>query len=553
MVIRPSDYRRPVDSDLFYSTGAWRHATPIDDLKHWSRDAPNKTAIVTKYADARPDQRVSFATLHSRVAATATNLVRLGVHKSDVVSFQLPNWWQFTVLYLACNQVGAIANPILPFMREHELEFILNDVNSRLLFVPGLYRGYDYVEMAAHLRKRVNSLEYCFQVGARAAGALPSFEDEFLHDSGHPNLRRVDPPTPTGPDDIAVIKYTSGTTGQPKGVLHTHNTLYATCRAVPEMMHVGHDDVIFMASPLVHMSGFLYGMLMPIMCGMTAVYQDIWDAKGMVQAIEDEKCTWTMGATPYVIDLLAELSRSGRAVTSFRSFACSGAPIPRDLGAKCEEHGFALFPVWGMTETGSVTFVGPGTPEQYRHVSDGRPSPWMRIKVVGAGGVELPPGVTGALRVRGASVCLGYLNRPDLTEASIDSDGWLDTGDLARLLPDHKHIQLEGREKDIIIRGGENVPVVEIEGILRRHKRVRDVAIIGYADERLGERALAVVVPHGAAPSLEDLLECLRLEKVAKYYWPERLAIVESLPYTASGKVRKAELRARLTPRLTGT
>jgi cyclohexanecarboxylate-CoA ligase len=544
-----SDVRRPLGVERFYTSGAWRSQTPLDDLARWARETPDKTAIVTRTADLGQQSQLSFAQLQRMVDLTALGLRNLGVKSGEIVSFQLPNWWQFSALYLACIRIGAVANPILPIMRSREVRYILEEVGSRVLFVAGHYRSFDYVEMARQLCDDVATLDHCVVVGESSDSGFASFERDIIAAAGHDVSTQMSlDAEPARADDVAVVKYTSGTTGQPKGVLHTHNTLYATTRPVPELMGLDGSDRIFMASPLVHMSGFLYGVLMPITWGMTAVYQDVWSGEGMAKAIEDERCTWTMGATPYVIDLLDALNHGEYDISSFRMFACSGAPIPRDLVRRCEPHGFSLLPVWGMTETGAVTFVDRSTPPKLAASTDGHPSPWMEAKVLGDGGVEALPGATGSLRVRGASTFVGYMHRPDLTDAVLDGDGWLNTGDLASIDTDG-YVRIEGREKDIIIRGGENVPVVEIEEVLLRHPHVRDVAIIGYPDPRLGERALAVVVPKGESPTLDSLLATLSAAGVAKYYWPERLEILPCLPYTPSGKVRKAILRQQFTER----
>jgi cyclohexanecarboxylate-CoA ligase len=231
---------------------------------------------------------------------------------------------------------------------------------------------------------------------------------------------------------------------------------------------------------------------------------------------------------------------------------CAGAPIPSPLVEATKVHAAdELIAVWGMTENGATTLTRPGDPVSLVADSDGRPTEWMELRVVGEDGDEVAVGEVGRLLVRGASQTVGYFKRPDLYEAALTAadDGrepWFDTGDLARRRDDGG-IRIAGRTKDLVIRGGENVPVVEVEAVLFGHAKVREVAVIGYPDERLGERACAVVVPDGEAPTLTELTEWLGGAGMAKQFWPERLEIVEEMPKTPSGKIQKFHLRERFS------
>lgn len=532
-----AEYSKP-----FYESGAWRRRTTLDDLHDQARVQPSTPAIVNHYSSGEPQYTLTWGELDDAVRRAALGLVDLGVARGEVVAFQLPNWWQFSVIYFACVQVGAIALPIMPIMRKREVGQALAVVGSRVFIVPARYRHYDYVGMALELRDSLNALEHVFVIGeGDPPEGAKSFASYFLErDADTERYAELDQRA-AKPDEIAVVKFTSGTTGEAKGVLHTHNTLFATTRAIPELMQLDSSDVVVMPSPLVHMSGFLYGLLMPMTWGMKAVYQDVWDGPTMLKLINQEGATWTMGATPYVIDLLETLRAEQTTLRGFK-FSCSGAPIPRHLTASAEKVGVHLRPAWGLTEAGAVSFVAMSDPLEKAENTDGKASPWMEIKVSGDDGNTLPAGEEGALLIRGASRCLGYFDRPELTAAAIDDNGWLDTGDRGSL-DDDGYVRVTGRDKDIIIRGGENVPVVEIENALYKHENVREVSIIGYPDSRLGERCLAIVVPQGNPPTLPELLAHLEALGVAKHYWPERLEIVSEMPRTDSGKIQKFRLR----------
>lgn len=542
----------PETAAKYRALGAWRDRTTLDDLHDWADADPDAVAIVTKYVTAGTQRTVTVGELDDAVRRCALGLLDLGVSRGDVVSFQLPNWWEFSVLYHACAQVGAVANPVGMIARKQGAEHNLRAGRSRLFFVPRRYRRHDYVSMALELRQSVPTLEEVVVVDTErqppGTGITRSFSDFFLHhDLGDGDRSRL-ASLATGPDEISLLKYTSGTTGEPKGVLHTHNSLYAATCPVPDMMELDASDVVAMAAPMVHMSGLLYGVLMPITGRQKCAFIDRWDAEALARTIEAERATWTIGATPYVIDLL-EFMASGPEVdiSSLEIFTCSGAPVPRYLGAMTRERlGAELRGIWGMTETGGVTFAPRKDPLGKADLTDGTTPAHEELKVVDDSGQPVPAGVQGLLMARGASTFQGYYERPALTAETLGADGWVNTGDIASLDADG-YVQISGRAKDLIIRGGENVPAVTIEDALYQHPDVHEVAVIGYADDRLGERAMAVVVPRDGTPTLASLTAFLDQLGVATHFWPERLEIVEEMPHTDAGKIQKYKLRERFS------
>ena len=348
---------------------------------------------------------------------------------------------------------------------------------------------------------------------------------------------------------MSELQFTSGTTGEPKGVMHTANTINAGTLAFATTANLSADDSILMPSTLAHQTGFLIGIVLPLTTGMKVVYQDVWDPEVFCRLADDEQITFSAGATPFVNDIVAACQRRGRRLTSMRSYVCAGAPIPSPLVEATRSDAIdELIAVWGMTENGAVTMTRRGDPVAVVSDSDGIPVAWMESRVVLEDGNDAPVGQTGRLLVRGASQTVGYFKRDDLYQAQLtpDTDGrgdWFDTGDLARRRDDGG-IRINGRTKDLVIRGGENVPVVEVEAVLFGHPKVREVAVIGYPDERLGERACAVIIPEGSAgPSLGELTDWLAAAGMAKQFWPERLELVDALPKTPSGKVQKFHLR----------
>jgi cyclohexanecarboxylate-CoA ligase len=517
--------------------GFWPGRIITDYLEACLASVPEKTAVV----DSANGERLSFRALGKRVDRFAAGLAGLGIRPGDVVSFQLPNWWQFTALHLACVRIGAVTNPLMPIFRERELGFMLDLAESRMLIVPQRFRGFDHAAMARGLRARLPGLEHLLVIGGEGD---ESFERRLLD---HPweegaDLAMLYAARRPDPDDVTQLLYTSGTTGEPKGAMHTANTLLANIIPYAERLRLGREDVVLMASPMAHQTGFMYGLMMPLVLQATAVLQDIWDPKRALALIAAEKVTFTMASAVFLSDLAGAAAAAPDEARSLRIFLSAGAPIPGALveGAR-QALGSAIVSAWGMTENGACTLTRLDDPGERAVTTDGCALPGMETRVVDGDNRPLPPGHEGILKVRGCSNFVGYLKRPQLN--NIDAEGWFDTGDLARV-DETGYIRITGRAKDIIIRGGENIPVVEIEGLLFRHPAIEALAIVGMPDARLGERACAFVVPKpGQRPTLADLVAFLEEHRVARQYLPERLELVTELPRTPSGKIQKFKLR----------
>lgn len=515
--------------------GHWRDETLLDHLCRAVAATPDKAAVVARRSGEAGETRLTFRELDRRADLVALSLADSGVGPGDVVSFQLPNWWEFPVLHLACLKLGAVSNPLMAIFRHRELGFMLGLAETKVLVVPDRFRGFDYAGMAAELRGGLPALRRTIVVGGGG-------EDSFDAMLAAARTGRTLPPRPLPPDDVIQLLYTSGTTGEPKGVMHTSNTMLSNLAPFAARLGLGADDVIHMPSPLAHQLGFMYGVVLPAMLGATAVLQDVFSAPDMAQQIRDNGATFTMGATPFLNDLADHAVRTGEDTPTLRVFVSAGAPIPRALVAKASQAlGASIVSAWGMSENGAVTTTRPGDPAEKATLTDGCPLPGMAVQVVGPGGAPVLPGDEGNLQVLGCSNFVGYLKRPDLGGA--DAAGWFDTGDLARMDEDG-YIRIVGRSKDIIIRGGENIPVVDVEGLLFKHPAIAEVAVVGYPDERLGERACAFVrLRDGASFGFSDMAAHLGAQQMALQYIPERLVVLDEMPRTPSGKIQKFKLR----------
>jgi cyclohexanecarboxylate-CoA ligase len=457
---------------------------------------------------------------------------------------QLPNGWPFVALFLACARIGAVMNPLMHIFRERELSFMLAHGEAKVIVAPKTFRGFDFERMLVALQPALPALTRVVVVGGDGANSFetllagPAWEREA-------DAERIVTGNRHGPDDVMQLIYTSGTTGEPKGVMHSANTLFSNILRYAERMHLSRDDVVLMASPLAHQTGFIYGMMMPIVLQARAVLQDIWVPRKAVEVIRAEGATFSMASTPFLSDLARAVAESGDAVPTLRSFLCAGAPIPGPLVEQAQKAlGAKIISAWGMTENGGVTTTLPEDADERAINTDGLPLPGIEVRVRDADDAVLPAGEIGRLQVRGCSNFGGYLKRAHLNDT--DAEGWFETGDLARI-DASGYLRITGRSKDVIIRGGENIPVIEVEALLYRHPDIAQAAIVAYPDERLGERACAVVVTNpGTSLELAALVEFLKSQKIAVQYIPERLVVLDAMPATPSGKIQKFKLREML-------
>jgi acyl-coenzyme A synthetase/AMP-(fatty) acid ligase len=310
-------------------------------------------------------------------------------------------------------------------------------------------------------------------------------------------------------------------------------------------------DVALMSSTFGHQTGYLYGYMMTVLLGSTGVWLDLWNAEEAARLIEREGVTYTMGATPFLQDLTYTPAIERHRIDSLRLFISAGAAIPRKLVQDARSRlRCAISAGWGMTENGLVTCNGLTDPEEKIFGTDGSPVPGMDLAVVDGEGRTVPTRTEGDLLVRGHSQFVGYWKRPQFTREAHTDDGWFKTGDRAMLDADG-YVTITGRSKDVIIRGGENISVAEVENFLYAHPKVQGVAIVAMPDQRLVERACAFVIPvTGATITLDEIVAYLAAKDVAKHKFPERLEVVSEFPMTPSGKIQKYRLRELIARKL---
>jgi 3-phosphoshikimate 1-carboxyvinyltransferase len=558
MEIAERSERRPAGDELQIESVAIDQAAeiPIPEwVRRWARERPTETAIVDVRADGT--RAWSWSALDEAADRTATLLLRLGVQPGEAVAYQLPNWGEFVVLTVATLRIGAVCCPLMPIFGRREISHALRRSKARVFVVPERFRGRDHLSETQTLLADEDGLavEHVLVAGAGEHVDLLSRTGMQWHDlATATEQERTDADAIAAraprPDAIAQLLFTSGTTGEPKGVLHRFDALTRAAAMEIEHLRLGRDDVLFIPSPLAHQTGFLYGMWEAFVLGATQLLQDVWEPVRAARALRAWGGSFVQAATPFLTDLVRVVEEGEPRPSALRIFVVTGAAVPRALA----EHATsvldtAVLGAWGSTESCLGTLAAPSDEPAKRWGTDGRALAGTQIRITDGEGTLLGTGEEGHFEVFSRCLFEGYLDRPDLTAAALTPDGWYRTGDLATVDSDG-FLQIRGRITDVVNRGGEKVPVAEIEQLLHRHPGVEDVAIVAMPDPRLGERACAFVVGP-AAPDLPAVREYLEGLGVARQYWPERIEPIDALPRNASGKIQKfllRELAAGLKP-----
>jgi len=518
-----------------YHSKQWNDTTMLEYFDQAVIKHPAKPAVISYLKDKGRQQPVSYQELADLSERLAAGLLKKGINKGDIVSFQLANCLEFVVIYLACMRIGAIINPLMPIFRESELNFMLSFAESKLVFTPSRFRGFNHGEMMTTLAKDISTLEHVCVIDDNGL-------EQFMVDNVTTEDKAVFAANKLSANNVFLIMYTSGTTGMPKGVMHTSNTHEYAARKFIERAHLTDADNILAGSPMAHMTGLMFGVSATFMLGTTTVLLDQWNVDLAWQIIRDENIAFSMGATPFIADLTDSSFVESCNHDNFRVFLCGGAPIPPIIGRRAAETlKLNILTVWGMTEMSAVTTTLLGDSEEKLFETDGCPYDGTEVRILDQQGVEVAAGTEGRLQTRGPANFVGYLKRPEAYET--DELGWHETGDLAKIIH-QKYIRITGRSKDIIIRGGENIPVATVENALYLHSAIQDTAIVAKTDQRLGEKACCFVTfREGEEASFEQIKEFLASKGVSKNYWPEYIEILEAMPRTASGKIQKFKLR----------
>jgi cyclohexanecarboxylate-CoA ligase len=541
-----SDRYSAEEARSYYDAGFWRTDTLFDNLVGQAAERPDKALLFDS------TQSYTYAELRDQALRLAVGFRRLGVQPGDRVAVQIPNWAEFGLLTVALNRAGAIVVPIMPIYRAEEVGYVLSHSEATVAITCEEFKGFRYLDMFTDLRSGAPELRRLVAVRAAAevSGAV-RLEDVFVE--GDSNALAEELGADTDPDDGFLIIYTSGTTARPKGCFHTVNTLRATAYAMAASLEYGADDVQFGPSPISHATGLMTSFLLPLVMGASSHLMEAWEPVEGMRRIQKHGCTVAVTATAFLQMMTGVFDSTPNDLRSMRLWVCAGSPIPGYVveQARTMLSGGRVLSLYGRSENFLTTMCTVQDPPERSTTSDGSALHGASVKIVDAFGAEVPRGEEGDIAYRGPSHMLQYYRNPEETAALYTSDGHSRSGDLGRMDAEG-FIRVTGRLKDIIIRGGLNISARELEDLLGEHPAVGSVAVVGYPDDRLGEKVCAYVVPASGAqaPSLDALNDFLRERKLATQKLPERLELISALPMTATGKVQKHVLRESVTKKV---
>jgi len=513
----------------FAGKSLWDERTIADQAYALTEADPGFVAFV------EGGERMTRAMLIADAEALSAAMFARGLRPGDVVAFQVPNWREAAVINLAAALSGLVVNPIVTIYRDHEVSQMLADCRARAFFVAASFRNFDYAAMAARIRPALPDLAHVFTV--RGVG-----DDDYVALVGEGAGRGFARPR-VDPLGVKLVLYTSGTTGRPKGVLHSHVTLQRILAESSRWYGLRAGEPTLMPSPVTHISGYANGLEAPLVCGTRTVLMESWDARAALALIDEHHCVGTTAATPFLVELAAVARETGNRVPAFRYFACGGAAVPSDLipAANAAFENCRAFRVFGSSEVPLVTFGWPRD-AHLAATTDGEIVDYQ-VRIVDADDNDLPDDAEGEILARGPAMLMGYADAAQTREA-ITEDGFFRTGDLGVRTADGA-LTITGRKKDLIIRGGENISAKEIEDVLHAHAAVREASVVAMPHARLGEGVCAyVILRDGMAASAEALAIHVADSGLARQKIPERFELVADFPRTASGKVRKDLLRA---------
>jgi len=502
--------------------------------------ASHPTSPVALWSRSRA-WRGSYADVDAEARRVVALLREQGVEPGEAVAFQLPNWREAVVSFAALALGGYVLVPIVHIYGRKEVSFILEESGAAAYVAPLSYGHVDYGEIVA--TSAPDSLRLHVVVGEGDVPPSRSGPARVRWDACEAMAPAADLPE-VRPDAVAVLAYTSGTTSDPKGVIHDHRTLLGELRHMAAYMMPGRPKL--MGSPVTHATGMLGAVLGPLVTGEAIHLIDRWDPGHVLEVMREAGIGSGTGASVFLASLLDHPDFTAEDAVRIDRVGLGGAPVPVALGERAASLGIRIIRSYGSSEHPSTTGCQFDDPADRRHRTDGRALEGVELRLVDEEGAPVPAGIPGEILSRGPDLCLGYTD-PALTAAAFDAEGWYRTGDVG-VLDDGGFLTITDRVKDVIIRGGENVSPAEVEGALQRLPGVAEVAVVAAPDARLGEHACAFfrMQPGVEPPTLEDVTAHLEKTGLARQKWPEELRLVEDFPRTAAGKVRKVELRARL-------
>ena len=551
--MKPSPYTdrySQQEVDDYYRARLWSTETFHDLLVQRVRETPDKVFATDG------TRSLTYRELFDAGQRLAVGLHRRGLRRGDTAAVQLPNWVEFIQVLAALSRLGVVMVPIMPIYRREDVSYVLSNAGVRAVFTPAHFSKFGYLDMYLGLRQEHPGLTVVVtrpdstaeDVADADVVTLDALEADTDDDSARQELD-----APPGPDEPFVIVYTSGTTSRPKGCVHTFNTYCSGSRALVGPFGYTETDVQFGPSPIAHTTGLVTSVLLPLLTGASTHVMAKWDPARGIDEIQRFGCTAAVTAPTFLHTLLAEYDAERHDLSTLRLWTCAGAPIPAAVvkQASATLPNIKVLSLYGRSENLVTTTCSVTDDVSRALTSDGRAVPGSEVQIVDDNGNEVPRGTEGDIAYRGPAHMIEYLANPEETAALFTKDGFSKSGDLGKMTADG-YVRVTGRTKDIVIRGGMNISVREIEEHLAHHPALNAFSVVGMPDERLGERVCCYLVtkPGHDTLTVEDLREFLLAEGMPIQKTPERVVAVDSLPMTATGKVLKHELRKDIERRL---
>jgi non-ribosomal peptide synthetase component E (peptide arylation enzyme) len=530
--------------DRYRERGDWRDETFFDLLSAQAARAPDKTALVDRFG------RTTYGALKTDIERMASALKAHGIGRGDVVTVQLPNWIDFAHVFFAAELIGAVVNKVNPDFRAREMEFILAFSESKGWVGPVEFRGFDYPGMMRELKAKLPGLRMLGLVGDAVPPDFIDIRAARAKAEPLPSAKRVR----MSADEVYRMAFTSGTTGDPKSVLHSFNTTLPACRHLTRDMAASEDEVFLIWLPIGLNWGYLV-LLQALMLGARAVLLDRFGAEAALELIERERASFIPTAPASIIAMLNSAKLASADISSLRVVITGGASCPvetlRDFQRRAPSA--KLIELYGMLETGYHTYTRLSDDPETVNGTIGRCVEGMGLRLLDVAGRDVAEGALGVIACDGPSVHLGYNKNPTANAELFTADGWFRTGDLGEFADAAGNVRIVGRRKEIINRGGKKFFPREIEEILYTHPKVLHAAMVGVTDPRLGERNCLCLIPKpGASATLDEFVDFLKGE-VATYKLPEMLELFDELPFTPTGKLRRHVLTEQVQKRRAGT
>jgi acyl-CoA synthetase (AMP-forming)/AMP-acid ligase II len=510
---------------------------------------PDRRAFVFR------DKTVTWKELGRVVDRLILALIDLGIGHGDKVAVLFPNRLDFIYSTLALAKLGAVHIPISERLREREIRYILERTEAVAIIMVDEFWGFSFSDLMSEIKDELPKLRHII-VSEKKGHPHEIILDELINrdwentypdDYYHRVYKREHP---VEPDDLLEIVFTSGTTGDPKGVMHTHNTRCRSALGTISGTRLTHEDVWLIMVPLSHTTALVNAFYTSVISGSCGVLLETWNVEEAFREIEQNRVTIPIGVPTMPIMMLRHPDMNKYDLSSLRTMALAGAPLPVEVAHQIiERMGCYMTSAYGMTETAISNITSLDDEVEIVCRTVGRPQPGMEHKVVDKNRRIIPIGQEGEACARGQNVCVGYFKDPKRTGEVIDDRGWIYSGDLARMDEDG-NLTIVGRIKDVIVRGGENISPTEMEEILYTYDRIEQVAVIGIPDDRLGEGTCACIIPKkGESFTYEEMKRFLK-DKVARFKIPDRIEFMDEFPTTPSGKIRKVELREMMAKKI---